>query len=211
MNLSDERLKCCIAVTINNKVYMYRNVASITLTEGARNNNMEWDGWSEFCDAVSAKDMVALAKDVGIKLDFKKGDKIELSLEVWEKMCKIADDRRQAPTQITKRNPVTGDTVKQRGRKPQNLGARHYSVLTKFASKKEYMDDCPCTTRQARKVYEFFVDEVISTGGSEITEARMMDIVNDRQSELNTKQDPWRIFQYYRPELIQCKLVKLQD
>ena len=73
------------------------------------------------------------------------------------------------------------------------------------------MDYCVCTTRQARKIWEFFVDEYLATGNDKVRESRMMDIVNDRQSELNTKQDPWRIFQYYRPELVQCLLIKIQN
>jgi len=209
--MDDARLNCCIAISaVSGKVYMYRDEKSITLVESARNRNTEWANWSEFNDLVAAKDMVTLATNLGIRLNFKKGPKEDLSLEVWSELCEIADDRRQAPATISKRDPVNGNTIKQRGRKPQNLGARKYEFTgLKTEDKKSILNDCPCTTRQAKKIYEFFVDEYLKTGSTIITEARMQDIVNDRAAELQTKQDPWRIFQYYRPELMQCQLIRL--
>lgn len=213
MNLSDNRLKCCIAITVNNKVYMYKSRAAITLAESARDDNQEWEGWEEFHDQLDAREMVATASSLGVKLKFKKGDKTELSMEVWEALCNLADDRRSAmETALPKRHPVTGEKIAQRGRKPQNLGARRYEILIPEDKKTDRVALvlwCPCTTKQAITIWKFFVDEYLSTGSTTVTESRMADIVNDRQAELNTKQDPWRIFQYYRPELIQCKLIRL--
>ena len=40
-----------------------------------------------------------------------------------------------------------------------------------------------------------------------ILEADLHQYIIDHASELHTRQDPWRIFQYYRPELIAQKLI----
>lgn len=40
-----------------------------------------------------------------------------------------------------------------------------------------------------------------------ITEEVLRKYIEDHASELHTRQDPWRIFQYYRPNLIQEKLI----
>jgi hypothetical protein len=193
---------------------MYRDSSAITLVDTARNENTEWNGWAEFNDALPAREIVDLAKDMGIVLKFKKGSKEDLSMEVWEELCLLADDRREAPVTVGKRTS-DGVAVKKRGRKPQNLGKRKYRIILPEEligkEKKELTNWCPCTTRQAIKVWEFFVDEYLSTGSLFVTESRMQDIVNDRQAELQTRQDPWRIFQYYRPELIQCQLIKLES
>jgi hypothetical protein len=41
----------------------------------------------------------------------------------------------------------------------------------------------------------------------QITEAELKAKIIERAAELKTRQDPWRIFQYYRPQLIQAKLI----
>ena len=41
-----------------------------------------------------------------------------------------------------------------------------------------------------------------------VTEATLKKYIEDHASELHTRQDPWRIFQYYRPNLIANKLIK---
>jgi hypothetical protein len=208
--MTDQRLKCCIAITLQGNIYMYSSKEDITLVETARDKDFEWDGYSDFMENMTARDMANLSVDIGIRLDFKKGSKEDLATELWGELCKRADDRRTAKLP-EKRDPLTGK--KKRGRKKQNLANRRYFLqLTPGIpkEKKALLDDAPVTTRQAKKIWEFFIDEFLETGSLYVTEARMQNLVNDRAEELRTRQDPWRIFQYYRPELIQCKLIKLE-
>lgn len=41
-----------------------------------------------------------------------------------------------------------------------------------------------------------------------ITEAALKKFVEDNAAKLKTRQEPWRIFQYYRPQLLGAKLIK---
>jgi hypothetical protein len=188
---------------------MYRNTESIGLVMSARDFTREWTGWEHFNKALSPKEMVQLASNLGLPIGFKKGTKEDLSMEVWMKMSHIADDRRSAADCVPDRDALTGKVKGQRGRKKQNLSGRLYTIKPiKGGDRKTMLNDCPCTTRQARKIWEFFVDEYLRTKSKVITEGRMQDIVNDRADELQTRQDPWRIFQYYRPELMDCQLIR---
>lgn len=213
MRQTDARLKCCICVTVNMGVYLYRSPDSITLVDSARNKKTEWDGWEHFHASLEPREMLLLAVNLGLPLAFKRGKPEDLSLELWNLMCHVADDRRSAADRVAARDPISGKVKGKRGRKKQNLNGRVYTVIDvcdQPMNKKQMLDDCPCTTRQAKKIYEFFVDEILKTGSPHVTEGRMKDIVNDRAEELRTKQDPWRIFCYYRPELVDCQLVRLE-
>lgn len=64
----------------------------------------------------------------------------------------------------------------------------------------------PLNTPQAKKCLEIFT-ELIGTSPS-VTEEILKAKIYERAAELKTRQDPWRIFQYYRPQLIQAKLLK---
>ena len=208
-NPTDNRLKAYIAISNSNKVYMYNSMSDVTLVDSARDKTKEWDGWEHFNQSLIAKEMVTLTIQLGIHIRFKTGSKEDLSLEVWEELCRIADDRRGANKQVATRNSLTGKVEKKRGRRSVDSSSRRY-VMKVHGNKKKLMEECPCRTRQARKIWEFIVDECIATGLPYIVESRMQNIVNDRAQELNTKQNPWRIFQYYRPELIDCQLIKLE-
>lgn len=211
MRQTDERLKCCICITLTDKPYMYRDADSITLVNSSRDFTREWDGWECFNAALDPRSLAQLAANMGIPLRFKKGSKEELSLEVWSGLCYLADDRRAAADKLPTRDALTGKVKGKRGRPRSNLSSRKYIMVpVKGGDRKTMLDDCPCTTRQARKVWEFFVDEYLATNSLIVTEGRMRDIVNDRAEELRTKQDPWRIFCYYRPELMDCQLVKYE-
>ena len=202
MRLMDNRLTACIAVAAETeKIYMYSSRGAITLVATALDEERIWDGYAEFLETLEAHEMAMLSVNLGIRLDFKKGLKEDLATELWSELCSRADDRRTAVAAVEKR----------RGRKKQDLGSRRYVVIfDDKMTREEAIQFCPCSTRQAKRIWTFFVDEVLKTGLWSVTEARMQNIVNDRAEELNTKQDPWRIFQYYRPELIDCQLIKIQ-
>ena len=61
-------------------------------------------------------------------------------------------------------------------------------------------------TPQAKVCYDLFCRCIGSS--SSVTEADLRKFVEAHGAELKTKQDPWRIFQYYRPNLIASKHIR---
>lgn len=61
-------------------------------------------------------------------------------------------------------------------------------------------------TPQARVCYEILLECL--KGKRECTEAELKAKVEEQGVRLKTRQPAWRIFQYYRPQLIQAGLVK---
>jgi hypothetical protein len=60
-------------------------------------------------------------------------------------------------------------------------------------------------TPQAQMCYKIFTD--LLGNEATVTEEALKASVYARATELKTRQDAWRIFQYYRPTLIQAKLI----
>ena len=63
-------------------------------------------------------------------------------------------------------------------------------------------------TPQARKCCEFIQDALKVLKTDRVPELEMRKIVESRGTELKTKQEPWHIFMYYRPALIQMGILK---
>ncbi len=64
---------------------------------------------------------------------------------------------------------------------------------------------CDIKTPQAKTCFTIFVDCIAKK--DHVTEKELRDLVEKRVSELRTRQPAWRIFQYYRPQLIASKLM----
>jgi len=64
------------------------------------------------------------------------------------------------------------------------------------------------TTPQARKCLEFVELALKMSKKDRVTEPELKEFVKHRGAELKTKQEPWHIFMYYRPALIEAKILK---
>jgi len=64
---------------------------------------------------------------------------------------------------------------------------------------------CEIKTPQARTCFSIFVDCIAKK--DHVTEKELRELVEKRGAELRTRQPAWRIFQYYRPQLIASKLM----
>ncbi len=133
-----------------------------------------------------------------------KQDHVTTALYVWFGLCDIAVDR-------TEKTPRTTE-----GRK-MTIGARKYMYG-------DSRDLSMIGTPQARSCYRIFCDAIdeitkknlcnvtekslVSQYVPAITEEALRAVVVNRAGELHTRQDPWRIFQYYRPQLIKHKLIR---
>jgi hypothetical protein len=61
---------------------------------------------------------------------------------------------------------------------------------------------------QACAVIDIFVKATANKGVNHFTEVEMQGIIELNKEDLNTKQDPWRIFQYYRGRLITLGILR---
>ena len=107
---------------------------------------------------------------------------------VWNKIVLMAK------SDLTTEIPVIA------GRK-STIGICQYSP----GSQKEHQLKTP----QAQECFKLFNEAFTkySAGRTFITEAELRQYIEDNAGRLHTKQEPWRIFQYYRPQLIQGHLI----
>ncbi len=128
-------------------------------------------------------------------------DPMELSVKVWMRLCETAVQR------------LDGD-----GTAGQNTGAKRTN--NKLADRKyevvkfEVAADAKLPP-QAKTCMVFFQELATKAGHDdtkgvfEVPEKDFHDYVVANAERLKTRQDPWRIFQYYRPTLIQMGHVRL--
>jgi hypothetical protein len=84
--------------------------------------------------------------------------------------------------------------------------ARKSTISTRCYSRGAVDTSPENLTPQAKVCLTIFI-ELIGDAQS-VAEGDLRRKVEERAAELKTKQDPWRIFQYYRPTLIALKLIK---
>lgn len=89
-------------------------------------------------------------------------------------------------------DPVSGKVARK-----STLGSRVYTVIANGTVPK---------TPQAVACHQILADACKETGS--VTEEVLKKMVIARALELKTRQDPWRIFQYYRPQLIAGKCLR---
>lgn len=93
--------------------------------------------------------------------------------------------------------PDGGAIIKVRGRPKNQLASRIYHFnFDKFYDRER--DFAP----QARQIMRALAAKNLET----VTEAELIGLV-----EVKTKQNPWRIFQYYRPQLINRGVLRLEN
>lgn len=120
----------------------------------------------------------------------------QIALWVWLKLCRLAKDRTTAP-----KDPVTGSKTK-------NAARMYYRCL----DEKGIPIPSPLKTPQTMAcltILETTCKENTQNGKKVLscTEANLKTAIFARSAELKTRQDPWRIFQYYRPQLINAKVI----
>jgi hypothetical protein len=127
-------------------------------------------------------------------------DQMELSIKVWMRLCETAVQRLDEPT-------AGGNTGAKRT--AHKLADRKYEVVKK---------DIPADVKlppQAKTCMAFFAEKMAKAGHDdakgifEISEKEFNEYVVEQAERLKTRQDPWRIFQYYRPQLIQGGFIRL--
>lgn len=128
-------------------------------------------------------------------------DRVELSIKVWMKLCETAINR------------LDDDGAKGTGGASRTgthkLADRAYEVVKTAVAATDKLPP------QARTCLVFFTELMTAAkhddakGIFSIPEKDFNAYVVANAARLNTRQDPWRIFQYYRPTLIQSGFIRL--
>lgn len=164
--------------------------------------DFKWDGFAHWADQRTIAECVAdhlalfneeMPKSL-VKLN-KEDDHVHLKLLVWKARCMRANQRMEKPVAVDRK------TGQPRGKK---LAGRKYQLVKD--------DWTTITIPQAMACLRIIKDTIAPGVEGIIGECAEEDLkakIFERQSELHTKQDPWRIFQYYRPRMIEAGILRL--
>lgn len=151
-------------------------------------NGVMWVSWEHFEGKVTPEELKALAACYEVQIP-KRTNKVDLSLLVWEALCEKA----VLTTSGSVAPPV----------KPSNKKApREYCLVEGHESK---MADL---TPQARTCAILLAHCIAAGDGPSVYEETFKQFLAENAGELNTRQDPWRIFQYYRANMISEGIIR---
>lgn len=183
---SNELAKQTLVIDKNGQVFRFSDSSKVHILKDAIVH--QWNGWDPAFEAQSADDKLEWHKKL-FETDPPKGtDAVESSLMCWLKLCSMAKDRSDETAEATKN-------------KEKKLANRIY----------EYIDNpegrAKLRTPQAIACLKI-LQESVDPKTHQAPEATIKKAVDDRQGELRTRQEPWRIFQYYRPTLVKLGLMR---
>ena len=187
----------CLVIDKQGKSFVFKTKSHVTIVTAGI--DVLYENFNDYCERVPAIDVFAehsklfKTDTVPKVLDDKDTGYIHLKLLVWKALCDGAAQRLEKPVKIdeTTKQPV--------GRK---LANRSY-ILCKV----EWPD---VTIPQAIACLKIVKDNAVKEGDVlTVKEDTLKEQIVKRADELKTKQDPWRIFQYYRPALIQKGILRL--
>lgn len=190
----------CICEDIHGQWFRHDNPGAINVIKEAQAKV-----WKNFEAFLLENDQTILAYHANLyQAEPPKGqDRVTTGLYTWFALCDTAIDR-------TTKTPRSTE-----GRK-MTIGNRNYFLG-------ESKDTSLIKTPQARVCYQIVTQsldiktkkdtekmppELKAKYVPSITEEELRQIIINRAGELHTRQDPWRIFQYYRPALIAALLLK---
>ena len=184
----------CVIEDIHMGFYIFDRPEAIHILKEARQKTWA-KGLSDFMEE-GKQTMLAYHENLFKCTPDKSLNPVQIAQYVWAKIISIAVDRRT--TNIPKTSTGRKSTI---GLCEYRLGAN--------ADQPNLLK-----TPQANACLKLFKECIEGTGpdGSQlkdrfILEADLRQYIVDHAAELHTRQDPWRIFQYYRPQLISEKLI----
>jgi hypothetical protein len=190
LNQDNRNAKLCIVLPegTNPKMYKYASRKDCPLPDkDIKMHYVDWDAFEQDKNWQMPQLEEEHKKLFGHPIP-PKLNRAEVSLIIWHKWCETAEDK-------TKVAVTTG--------RKSTIESRIYTRV--------YEDGKPTQaqlkTPQAMACLKIF-EESMDTEKHTISEKDLKDAVIKRAAELKTRQDPWRIFQYYRPQLIQAKLIR---
>lgn len=163
--------------------------------------------FDKFEEAMSKEDIAKALLDLKIADLPKKASKVTLCLLIWEALIEMALDRIESLGPVEK--PKVPRTL---GKREGKLTNRVYVIvgpLSDLGEQRIKEQTVAALPPQAKKCIEFLTACCEKASSNQCTEPALKELVMERASELNTRQDPWRIFQYYRPQLIQAHVIRM--
>jgi len=150
-----------------------------------------WKNFNEFEEKVNEQTALTYHEQLFGKNPPDKQELVTTKLLVWHKLCSTAKNNLTNQSG-TPKDPETG---------------RKSTILNSVYTRGEITEGtADIKTYQALKCLELFRNCIGER--EEITEGELKQYVIDHADVLKTRQDPWRIFQYYRPTLIKAKLIR---
>lgn len=181
--------KLTLCEDVHGQLYLHNIPQEINVVRDAQRK--VWAGFEKFLEENAQTILTYHANLFGSEPP-KKQPLQDTALYVWYALCARATDR----TSKTPRDPVTG--------RKSDLMTRKYFLGTVVPKDNDYV--ALIQTRQAYVCYRIFRDAIGKSPS--ITEADLKRAMENRAAEIQTRQDPWRIFQYYRSQLIKLNLLK---
>lgn len=147
-----------------------------------------WDGFNKFEEMVNEQTALARHEQLFGGNPPKKQQLTLTKLMVWHKLCQTA------------KNKVISSVPKSdTGRKSTILNSEY----SKGEVKEGYADIKTYQAQQCAKLFQRCIKDQPM-----VTEGVLRKFIEDNAGELKTRQDPWRIFQYYRKDLINAKILR---
>lgn len=150
----------------------------------------EWQNFDQFVELPKQTVLAYHEQFFGVEPP-KKQSHTDTAVACWAYMVK------EAKPHLPDTDPVTGKKERK-----SSLGTRRYFL----GSRDRKTVVMPFQMSKCLDLLEASIPQ----NRDYVTEEELSQVVTNRAGELKTKQDPWRIFQYYRPRLIQEKLLRYE-
>lgn len=201
LNLQDNGTRhVCLVIDKENRIFKFKEASSNHIVE--KGIQHEWASWMAFDEVVEKNPalLTELHQRVFNVADVEGVTRIDKSCAVWAKMAAMAEDRIKG----SPGNPVTQNT----GNKSRaSLDTRIYIAVR--TAEKAWPSAPDLKTPQALACLKILRETAVERDGTlSCTEKDLREAVVKRAEEIRTRQDPWRIFQYYRPTLVQAGVLK---
>lgn len=193
----------CLVLDKHGQWFRFPSASHVTIvSDGIA---FKWTGFDHWADHRTAAECAADHLELfGCELPkplarlSKEDDYVHLKLLVWKARCMRAADRMEKPVAVDRK---TGQP------RVKKLAGRKYQLIKDDWSAMTIPQAMACLRILKDTIGELTVKVDGMIG--ECTEDDLKAAITTRQAELHTKQDPWRIFQYYRPRMIEAGIIRL--
>lgn len=180
------------------RVYVFTKMSAVNLSKNTLAGAATFEGFDAFEQSCrTRKDIDEWAKLFETDLE-KCPTRVEACLRVWDEWLGQA----RAPELEAEKHAAQKKQDTAHTREGKLSGRKYVLVkLTDLGQLRTREQAEAALPPQAKKCLEI-MRELCGESG-EVTEERMRNTIIERADELHTRQDPWRIFQYYRARMIE--------
>lgn len=192
---------------VERKWIMYRENGLISLMEQGRHREIH--GLMDLHDRFSNDDLLDLHSELYGRKPSLKRDKMGICIYIIAKICSKAKDRTEWA--IPQNAAASGNmTTDPRSGPRQSLKGRMYCIMNEKPPKGIKMPPQAmiCFEVLAKTINTLESEDNENSGACTEEQFRNALMTAQDQGQLKTKQDPWRIFQYYRAQLVKHGMIK---